>query len=49
VIDDLIDLFDRQHLRQRFDILDAHLSECLPVSSARASVEALNATVGDSQ
>jgi len=46
---DLMNLLDGQDFRQRLDVFDLHLSQRLPVASARASAEKLHAGKRDSQ
>lgn len=49
MVDDLMDLRDREHFRQALDVLNLHRSERLPLTTAGACVEELDATVSDTQ
>jgi hypothetical protein len=48
-VNDLMDLLDGEHFRQRLDVLDLHLRQRLPVAAAGSRVEELDAAEGDSQ
>ena len=48
-VNDLMDLLDGQHFRQRLDVLNLHLSQRLPFTPTRARVEKLHAGERHSQ